>query len=294
MMLARLLMLLTVTLWGWSFVATKICLDYMTPLEIIGLRYLLGLPVLLAIILFKRLRMRLARHDVGVILLASAVITVHFLIQITGMKYTTATNTGWIIAVTPLVLVVLSVAFLKERITRLALTGAATATVGILLLVSKGRLFDLSWLKSTGDWLVLGSAHTWAVYTVVTRDVTRRNNPLLVSFAVLAFSAVIILGGMAFAADWNKLWHLPLKPVIAILFLGVGCLALAFWFWQEGVSKLGAAKAGFFLYLEPLATTALAVPYLGESFGLFTAVGGLMVLAGVYLAERRQPSPPLS
>jgi drug/metabolite transporter (DMT)-like permease len=294
MILARLLMLVTVTFWGWSFVATKICLDYMTPVEIIGLRYLLGLPVLLAIILFKQVRIHLSRHDTGVILLASGVITVHFLIQVTGMKYTTATNTGWLIAVTPLVLALLSVIFLKESITHSAVAGVAVATVGILLLVSKGHVFELTWLKSTGDWLVLGSAHTWALYTVLTRDVTRRSNPLLVSFAVLAFSAVVILGLMAFTADWNKLRHLPLEPVIAILFLGVGCLALAFWFWQEGVSRLGAAKAGFFLYLEPLATTGLAVPYLNESFGLFTAIGGLMVLAGVYLTERRQPEPPLS
>ncbi|MCP4544717.1 MAG: EamA family transporter, partial [Chloroflexi bacterium] len=64
-------------------------------------------------------------------------------------------------------------------------------------------------------------------------------------------------------------------------------LAVAHWFWQEGVAKLGAAKAGIFLYLEPLSTTALAVPLLGEHFGFFTAAGGLLVLAGVFWAERR-------
>ncbi len=287
MMLARALMLLTVTFWGWSFVATKICLDYMTPLEVIGLRYLLGLPLLLVVILVKRVKLSFARKDLGLVILASIVVTVHFLIQITGMKYTTATNTGWIIAVTPLVLMVLSVIFLKEKITLKAVVGVAIATVGILLLVSRGNLFDLGWLGSVGDWLILGSAHTWAIYTVLTRDVARRYNPLLVSFAVLLFSSIVIIGLMLFSSEWDKFLHLPLEPIIAILFLGVICLALAFWFWQEGVARLGAAKAGFFLYLEPLATTALAVPYLNESFGVFTAIGGLMVLVGVYIAEKQ-------
>lgn len=286
MILVRLLMLLTVIFWGWSFVATKICLHYMTPLEVIGLRYLLGLPVLLLVILLKRVKLDFRRKDLGIVLLASVVITIHFLIQITGMKYTTATNTGWIIAVTPLVIVVLSVVFLKERITLNAAIGVVIATVGIILLVSRGHLFRLEWLKSTGDWLVLGSAHTWAVYTVLTRNVIRRYNPLNVSFAILTFSSIVILGWMLFTSHWGKFLHLPLEPTIAILFLGIFCLALAFWFWQEGVSKLGAAKAGFFLYLEPLATTTLAVPYLNESFGVFTAIGGLMVLTGVYLAEK--------
>jgi drug/metabolite transporter (DMT)-like permease len=291
MILVRLLMLLTVIFWGWSFVATKICLNYMTPLEVIGLRYLLGLPVLLSVILFKRVKLDFQRKDLGIVLLASVVITTHFLIQITGMKYTTATNTGWIIAVTPLVIVVLSVVFLKEKITLNAALGVVIATAGILLLVSRGHLFRLAWLKSVGDWLILGSAHTWAVYTVLTRNVTRRYNPLSVSFAILAFSSIVILGWMLFTSDLTKFRHLPTEPVVAILFLGIVCLALAFWCWQEGVSKLGAAKAGFFLYLEPLATTTLAVPYLHESFGVFTAIGGLMVLVGLYLAEKRKIKP---
>ncbi len=51
------------------------------------------------------------------------------------------------------------------------------------------------------------------------------------------------------------------------------------------MAKVGATEAGVFLYLEPVATTALAVPYLGESFGGYTALGGLMVLAGVWCAQ---------
>ena len=51
-------------------------------------------------------------------------------------------------------------------------------------------------------------------------------------------------------------------------------------------SKLGATRAGLFLYLEPLATLALAVPLLGEPFGPLVALGGGLVLAGVYLGQR--------
>ena len=88
-------------------------------------------------------------------------------------------------------------------------------------------------------------------------------------------------------SDWGRFVSLPAEPLFAILFLGVFGLGIAHWFWQEGVGRIGAARAGLFLYIEPLATTALAVPYLHESFGLFTAVGGTLVLAGVYIAERQ-------
>jgi len=285
--LIRLLLILTVCFWGWSFVATKICLDYLTPLQVVGLRYVFGLPVMLAVLIGKRRRFDIERRDYPMFLAAAAVITIHFLVQVSGMQYTSATNTGWLISVTPLVLAVLSFIFLKERITTRAILGIIVATAGVVLLVSKGDIFALDWLQSKGDWMVFLSAHTWAIFTILTRDLSRKYPPLVVAFVILALSATVIVGGMVLFSDWHRFTHLPLEPVLAILFLGIFCLGLAFWFWQEGVSRLGAARAGFFLYLEPLATTALAVPYLREQFGLFTALGGGLVLAGVILAERR-------
>jgi drug/metabolite transporter (DMT)-like permease len=138
---------------------------------------------------------------------------------------------------------ILSRFILKEKISGRVMIGIGVATSGVLLLVSHGDFTYLGWLKSVGDWLVLGSAFTWALYTIA--------------------------------------------GVIALLFLAVMGTALAQWIWQVGVAKLGASKAGIFLYLEPVATTVLAVPYMGERFGIATAIGGLLVLSGVYLAERK-------
>lgn len=286
-MLVRIYLLLAIIFWGWSFVATKILLDYVNPAELMGLRFIIGLPVLYAVVLSKRIRLKFSSKHRWQVLLGSAIITAHFLIQITGINYTSATNTGWIIAVTPLVLAVLSFLILKERIGLKEVAGIAVATVGILLLVSQGNLTDLGWVGSIGDWLVLGSAHTWAFYTVATRDLSRTYNPLAVTFSILLPSAIVLVGYMVVVSDWSRFLQLPLEALVALVFLGVFSLAVAHWFWQEGVSDLGAARAGFFLYLEPLATTALAVPYLNEQFGVSTAIGGALVLAGVYVSQRK-------
>jgi drug/metabolite transporter (DMT)-like permease len=71
-----------------------------------------------------------------------------------------------------------------------------------------------------------------------------------------------------------------------LLFLAIPG-TLAQWLWQIGVARLGASRAGLFLYIEPLATTVLAVPLLGESFTAFTAIGGSLVILGVWVAQRR-------
>lgn len=284
---ARALLLAAVVIWGWTFVATKICLDYLSPVELIGLRFLIALPVLLGLILHQRVALTFVERRPS-LLMGAALFSLHFALQTTGLQYTSAIQTGWIIAVTPLVLVLLGALVLKERVGRDGWIGTAVAAMGILLLVTHGDLQKLSWLGSTGDWLVLGSAHTWALYTIAIRNLSRSYHPLAVTFVMLLPAATVSLLFMALRSDWRRLAALPGEPLLALLFLGVLGTALAQWFWQEGVARVGAAGAGMFLFLEPVATTALAVPWLHEPLAPPTLVGGGLVLAGVAYTQRRR------
>ena len=285
-MLPHLLLLSAVLLWGWTFVATKILLAELGPMEVVLMRLAIGLPFLVLLLLVQRVPVRFDRTDMRSLLLAGVIVTVHLLVQAVGLVTTTATNSGWIISVTPLALAVLSFVFLRERIGWRGAAGIAIATAGILLLVSRGRLTDLGSLQSTGDWLMLLSAHTWAAYTVVTRDLVRRRNPLAVTVGVLLVAAVLISIVAVASTDLSAVRGLSRRGVAALLYLAIAGLALGNWFWQVGVATLGAARAGMYLYLEPLATLALAVPLLGEPFGAITAIGGGLVLAGVYVGQR--------
>lgn len=289
-MLPRVLLLVAASIWGWTFVATKILLEELGPVEVFALRLAIGVPFLGLVLLVRRVPWRFERADVRPLVLAAAVLTVHFLVQIVGLMSTTATNTSWIISVSPLAVAVLSFLVLGERIGRGGVAGIAIATVGILLLVSRGRLGDLGWLRSTGDWLALASAHTWALYTVMTRDLVRRREPLAVAFGILLIAGVFTGALFAVSADLASVRALSPRGLAALLYLAIPGLALGQWFWQEGVARLGATRAGLFLYLEPIATVLLAVPLLGESFGLFMALGGGLVLAGVYVGQERQPA----
>ncbi|MCX6834242.1 MAG: DMT family transporter, partial [candidate division Zixibacteria bacterium] len=140
---ASVYLLVCVIIWGWSFVATRVCLQYLHPVELLGLRFLIGLPVLIVVVLVRRVRFEFTGREWGAVLLGSAILTLHFLIQITGLQYTSATNTGWIIAVSPLVMAVLAYLILKERLGPRAIIGIAVASTGILLLVSRGKFASL-------------------------------------------------------------------------------------------------------------------------------------------------------
>ena len=281
----RLLLLFCVIVWGWTFVATKICLAYLDPYELVGLRFAIGLPLLFAVIRFKRIRMEFSKHEYRALALGAAIIALHFIMQAIALNYTSATNTGWIIAVTPLALAGLSFLILRERIGSKEVLGIVVATAGILLLISRGEFTSLGWLSSVGDWLILASAHTWALFTIATRDVSRSRNPMTVTLAVFLPVTLLCLLYVMVLGDIRTIVTLPPEPLIALFFLGV-LGTLTQWFWQIGIANIGAARAGVFLYLEPVATTSLAVPLLHESAGIFTIVGGLLVLAGVWWSQR--------
>lgn len=281
----RILLLLCVIIWGWTFVATKICLAYLDPYELVGLRFGIGLPVLFLVIRLKRLRIEFSRREYGSLAVGAVIIGLHFLIQAVALNYTSATNTGWIIAVTPLALAGLSFLILKERIGQKEIVGIAVATLGIIILISRGDFTSLDWLTSIGDWLILASAHTWALYTIATRNISRSRNPLTVTLLVFVPVTVLCLSYIVVAKDSSTIMVLPPDALVALLFLGV-LGTLAQWFWQIGIAKIGATRAGIFLYLEPIATTILAIPLLNESFTIFTACGGLLVMAAVWWAQR--------
>jgi drug/metabolite transporter (DMT)-like permease len=285
-------LLFAVILWGWSFVATKVLLRYLSPVEVMGARLFLGVPPMILVLAVKRIRPRLPRRDWLLMGACSLVLIFHFQVQITGMQYTSATNTAWIIAVTPLAIVLLAVSLLGERLRRPQIFGVVAATLGVLVLVSRGNPSGLGGLANLGDWMVLASAFTWAAYTVLSRHIADGRQPLFVTTVVLAIAALLALSYMLVKTDWTVFWELPVEGWIATLFLGLFCISVTLWIWNEGVARIGASRAGFFLYLEPLFATSVAVPLLGDYFGWPTIFGGILIIGGVLLAERRVASVP--
>ncbi len=258
----------------------------LNPVEIFTARLAIGVPFLGVLMLARGVRLRFERADTIRLILGGSLLTVHFLIQAVALMTTSASTSSWIIAVTPLVLAIVSFLVLRERLGWSAIAGLCVALVGVLLLVSRGRFRDLGALQTTGDWLMLVSTLTWAIYTVATRDVARRYDPLAVTFVVMLAAAALTAILMLAVGDLERITSLSFRGIVALVYLGIAGLALGNWFWQVGIAHVGAARAGLYLYLEPLATVALAVPLLGEPFGVFTAAGGGLILAGVYLGQR--------
>ena len=106
--------LFAVVVWGLSFIATKIALKEVKPEVIVFLRQLLGILFLAAVLLKQKRKFSINIREQKWIFVLAAIACFHLWIQVTGLQWTTASHTGWIIGITPVFMVILGIIFFKD------------------------------------------------------------------------------------------------------------------------------------------------------------------------------------
>ena len=123
--------LVPVTLWGASFVATKQLLSELSPLTLIYMRLLLGI-IFIALVAIKRKRsFAITVPDMKGIFALALVACFHLWIQVTGLQYTSASNTGWIIGITPVFMAILGLIFFMEKMSIFQTSGIFVSFTGL-------------------------------------------------------------------------------------------------------------------------------------------------------------------
>ncbi len=284
--LKYLLIIIAVIFWGSSFIATKVALKELSPETIISLRLIIASVFLFitAILLKKDFSINLKSH--GFIFILALIAVFHLMIQVTGLKYTTASNTGWIIGTAPIFMAILAAIFFREKIGLLKVAGIIIAMFGLLLLIGKGNITNVDFIKNKGDLLVLASAFTWGVYSMVNKKISLSYSPLMTILYLFIMMAVIIIPFNLNTASVNSVVNLSLNGWISILFLGLFCSGIAYVIWAYSLRDLESAKVGTFLYFEPLVTVVTAWLLLSESITALMIFSGIIITLGVVLVNK--------
>ena len=202
--------------------------------------------------------------------------------------YTTAVNLTIFQGSIPVLVLLGTVLFFKARVIPLQIIGMIVTILGVILVSVKADFEILRTLAlNIGDVWTLIACVFYAGYTLGLRH--RPAIPSLIFFASLA--------GVAFMTSLPLLWieaaqgalQFPTPKGWAIL-LYVGLLPslLSQVFFMRGVELIGPARAGLFVNLVPVFGALLAVALLSEPFALYHAGGLVLVLGGIWLAERRR------
>jgi len=284
--------LFSVIVWGASFVATKVALKEISPVTVVWLRFGLGVIILGGMVWYRK-QLKIPKKEDWLYfgLLGFLGIAFHQWLQSTGLVTAHAVSTSLIVATTPIFMVLLGWLFLKEKLTWFQLFGISLSTFGVLLVITKGDLASLfsGHFGSTGDFLILISAPNWALFSTLSRRGLQRYPAASMMFYVMLsgwfFSSILFIN----SGKFQQIQSLSLNGWLAICFLGIFCSGIAYIFWYDALQTLPVSQTGAFLYIEPIVTVIVAGLVLGEELVLAAFIGGLIILCGVWMVNRKNP-----
>lgn len=277
--------LLTIIIWGTTFISTKILLTDFQPVEILFFRFVMGFAVLTALCP-KRLKTADKKQELTFILAGLCGICLYYLLENIALTYTLASNVGVIISVSPFFTAILAHLFIKqeEKLRPRFFAGFIVAMLGIFLISFNGQELALNPL---GDLLAVSAAAVWACYAILTKKISSFGYSVIVSTRRTFFYGILFMLPTLFIFDFKLDLARFADPVCLfnILYLGLGASALCFVTWNLAVKELGAIKTSAYIYMMPVITVITSIIILHEQVTPLAAVGMVLTLVGLVLSE---------
>lgn len=273
--------LMTIIIWGTTFVSTKVLLRDFTPVTVLFTRFVIGYAFLWClkprVLPFSGWKKELLFAGAGL-----TGVTLYFLLENIALTYTFASNVGIIVAVVPFFTALLAHFLLKgEGFSRRFFLGFSAAFTGIFLIMANGA-FVLE-LNPAGDILALGAAFVWAAYSILMKKIGVNTSNMIICTRRIFFYGIALMIPALWVLPANMDWRLMAKPVNAInlLYLGLFASALCFLTWNRVVEILGAVKSSVYIYMIPVVTVVASAIILGERLTWISLAGILLTLCGV-------------
>ena len=278
-----LILVLVSLVWAGSFVVVKIGTRNISPIHIGFLRFLVATPLMFLVILLKKEKPRRVNYKdlPAFVILALTGVTLLYVFQFTGIKYTTASTSAVLINTNVMFIAILSFLVLRESFTLKKAAGIILGFLGATIIVTNGYL-DIG-SSFLGDVLILLSAFCWAVYSVIGKILLKRYNPLTLNTYAFALGTIFYIPFVI--NDFGSIFFITLEGWLIILYLALFCSVFGYVAWYFVLSHVDASKAAIFLNLIPLFTILLSL-LIGEIVTIFLIAGAACIIYGIYLTQK--------
>ena len=279
--------ILTILIWGTTFISTKVLLSHFTPIEILFFRFSLGFIALLLIYPHK-LVLTDKKQEKLFMLAGLCGVTLYFLFENIALTYSFASNIGVIVSISPFITGILTHFFLKQEKLKLSFfLGFFVSITGVALISFNGS--TVLKLNPIGDILAVLAAATWSIYSIVTKKISDyQYNTIQVTRRIFFYGLIFMLPALFFF-DFHIGIDRFKEPLLLfnILFLGFGASAVCFVTWNLSLKLLGVLKTSVYIYAVPVITVAFSAFILKEKITSIAMVGTFLTLAGLFISENR-------
>ena len=234
--------LVTIIIWGTTFISTKVLLESFSPVLILFLRFIIGLAVLF-IVCPGRLYVKNKKEELVFALSGLCGICLYYLLENIALTYTMASNVGVIISAAPFFTAVLSQIFMKKQEhPNINFFNGFIISMAVICLIS----FNGTNLKLniTGDILALAAAFVWAVYSLLSKITGSYGYNIIKSTRrTFTYGIIFMLPALFFTGfKMDTRGFTNVKYLLNLVFLGAGASAMCFVTWNYAVKILGADR----------------------------------------------------
>ena len=269
-----------------TYLAAKGAMSEIAPLVFAFFRFNLAAVIFLGLIAARRSVVRFERSEwANLLVLGLLAVPLNQCMFLIGLNYTQPTHPALLYATTPIWVYIISAWRGEENITRGKTSGIIIALMGVAaFFAEKGVALRFDYL--VGDSLIMIAVWAWAFYTVLGRPLVRRRGAMNVTSASLILgTAMYFPFGAYFALNFDYS-GVGLVGWGGVAYTAILTSVVAYTIWYWSMKYMEPSRVAAFINLQPVVTGVAAFYLIGERLSAGTMISGLIILAGVYLAQR--------
>ncbi|AOY16702.1 hypothetical protein BGI23_16150 [Bacillus sp. ABP14] len=276
---------LAASIWGGMYVVSKYVLDFIPPLTLVWLRFIIAFVVLYMILKITEKKQKktvtIRKKDW---LLFAWIGFIGYFISITcqfiGTKLSDAHTGSLVTSATPAFIVIFAAIILKEKLTARRLLSTIIATIGVIIVIGWDIEIGSYFI---GTIILVGAAITWALLSIYVKIASARFSSLVITTYAIFFSLFFITPFMVWEFQSNPIEHMTLYVILGVLYLGIVSTAAAFFLWNKGLELVDASIGSLFFFFQPIIGSLLGWLLLNETLNSNFFIGGILIICSVFI-----------
>ncbi len=274
--LAEVGLLSSALFWGMSGILTQVVLKDMTPMALIAYRFLIA--SILAILLFRFKLSKIKKSTYKHAGILSLLLMVIYISSTYGLKYTSASNAGFIIGSSVILVPIINTLFFKSKGTTKELLSSIICLVGLALVTLKGTTG-----LNKGDMYCFIDAVAYSLFIIYSSKLPKEVDIKVMSALQYTFVAVMTF---VYLAIFEKVSvQLSFESLLALLILGILCTFFAFLIQVMSQRHTSAGRASRILSMIPIFTVIFDYFYFGILLTPMAMLGGLLVISATLIID---------
>lgn len=244
--------------------------------------------VFFTILVWGFMRESVSKKDIGWLALASVLgIGGNQFIFLQGIKLTSPVDASIIASIGPVLVLLISVALGRDKITPLKLIGIIVGASGALTVILYGSMATFGMANLLGNGLVFLSATSYACYLIVVRDLMQKYRPMTVMAWIFGVSGIIMIPLLSSDLVTQTQWDtMPLSVWLALIFVVVGATWIAYICVASSLRTISPTTASIYSYSQPVIAAFFAIVMGQDRLDWVKIMAAILVVLGVFIVTR--------